>query len=236
MMTPTRSLIVALAAVAAVALLPCTALAATAAKTVVCSDGSTAEAGRGACSGHGGVDKAATAKAQRESADAKAEAKAKKAQEKAEAKAKKEQETADAKARKKAKAEEPGGAAAVTCKDGTTSKAGRGACRGHGGVAKGTSPAAAPAVAPAAVPAAPTPAAAAPVRAPAAAPTPAAAAPVRAPAAAPTPRRSEGAGGPANTDPTGAIARCKDGTYSHAQHHTGACSNHGGVAEWLDKK
>jgi hypothetical protein len=29
-------------------------------------------------------------------------------------------------------------------------------------------------------------------------------------------------------------AKCKDGTLSYAQHHTGACSNHGGVAEWLD--
>ncbi len=34
----------------------------------------------------------------------------------------------------------------------------------------------------------------------------------------------------------GATARCKDGKFSHAQHHTGACSRHGGVAEWLDKK
>jgi hypothetical protein len=41
---------------------------------------------------------------------------------------------------------------------------------------------------------------------------------------------------PANTDPTGAIARCKDGTYSHAKGHSGACSRHGGVAEWLDKQ
>jgi hypothetical protein len=29
-------------------------------------------------------------------------------------------------------------------------------------------------------------------------------------------------------------AKCKDGSLSYAQHHTGACSNHGGVAEWLD--
>jgi len=35
---------------------------------------------------------------------------------------------------------------------------------------------------------------------------------------------------------TGATAKCKDGMFSHATHHTGACSNHGGVAEWLDKK
>ena len=33
-------------------------------------------------------------------------------------------------------------------------------------------------------------------------------------------------------NPAGAIARCKDGTYSHAKTHTGACSRHGGVAKW----
>ena len=43
-------------------------------------------------------------------------------------------------------------------------------------------------------------------------------------------------GNPKNTDPTGAIAKCKDGTYSHAKGHSGACSNHGGVGERLDKK
>ncbi len=31
-----------------------------------------------------------------------------------------------------------------------------------------------------------------------------------------------------------ATAKCKDGTLSHAKNHTGACSRHGGVAEWLD--
>jgi ABC-type Na+ efflux pump permease subunit len=37
----------------------------------------------------------------------------------------------------------------------------------------------------------------------------------------------------ANTDATNATAKCKDGTYSHAATHRGACSRHGGVAEWL---
>ena len=32
--------------------------------------------------------------------------------------------------------------------------------------------------------------------------------------------------------PGDATARCKDGTYSHAKQHRGACSGHGGVAEW----
>jgi large subunit ribosomal protein L22e/Meckel syndrome type 1 protein len=35
-----------------------------------------------------------------------------------------------------------------------------------------------------------------------------------------------------NSNPAGAIAQCKDGTYSHAKVRTGACSRHGGVAKW----
>lgn len=31
----------------------------------------------------------------------------------------------------------------------------------------------------------------------------------------------------------GATALCKDGTYSHAKEHRGACSRHGGVAKWM---
>jgi hypothetical protein len=34
--------------------------------------------------------------------------------------------------------------------------------------------------------------------------------------------------------PPGATARCRDGTYSFSQHHSGTCSHHGGVAAWLD--
>jgi Protein of unknown function (DUF3761) len=33
--------------------------------------------------------------------------------------------------------------------------------------------------------------------------------------------------------PAGATARCRDGTYSFSQHHSGTCSHHGGVAAWL---
>ena len=36
-----------------------------------------------------------------------------------------------------------------------------------------------------------------------------------------------------NNNPSGATAQCKDGTYSHAAHHAGACGHHGGVAKWL---
>lgn len=31
----------------------------------------------------------------------------------------------------------------------------------------------------------------------------------------------------------GATARCQDGTFSHSKQHSGSCSRHGGVAQWL---
>jgi hypothetical protein len=34
--------------------------------------------------------------------------------------------------------------------------------------------------------------------------------------------------------PPGATARCRDGSYSYSQHHSGTCSYHGGVAGWLN--
>lgn len=37
-------------------------------------------------------------------------------------------------------------------------------------------------------------------------------------------------------DARGATAECKDHTYSHAKTHQGACSRHGGVARFLDGK
>ena len=101
----------------------------------------------------------------------------------------------------------------VTCKDGTTSKAGKGACSGHGGVQKSSTSA------PAAAAATPT--------APATPAAPAAAAPA-AKSSKSAPTATAG-----NTDPTGATAKCKDGTYSKSQHHSGTCSSHGGVAQWL---
>jgi hypothetical protein len=110
----------------------------------VCKDGTTsAAAGRGACSGHGGVDSIATAAAKRsrkaEKADAKAErAKASKDPQK-EAAATAAAKKADAKA---AKAEERAAhdsvGATAQCKDGTYSHAAttQGACGRHGGVAR----------------------------------------------------------------------------------------------------
>ena len=35
-----------------------------------------------------------------------------------------------------------------------------------------------------------------------------------------------------NNNPAGAIAQCKDGTYSHSKSRSGTCSRHGGVAKW----
>jgi uncharacterized protein DUF3761/glucodextranase-like protein len=34
--------------------------------------------------------------------------------------------------------------------------------------------------------------------------------------------------------PAGATAKCEDGTYSFSESRSGACSHHGGVAEWLN--
>jgi hypothetical protein len=110
------------------------------------------------------------------------------------------------------------------CKDGTTSTAtGRGACSGHGGVQKAGKSAAA--AAPAATESA----------SPAAAPAPAssAAASKAAPAASKSAPAAKSAATTGNTDPTGATAKCKDGTYSKSKHHKGSCSHHGGVAEFL---
>ncbi|HVU50841.1 MAG TPA: DUF3761 domain-containing protein [Polyangia bacterium] len=100
-------------------------------------------------------------------------------------------------------------AAAVTCKDGSTSKAGKGACSHHGGVAKAGA-------------AAPAPSGAPPPRNDNAAP----------PAAAHrTPGRATPPPAAAPGKPT---AKCRDGSLSYSAHHGGACSHHGGVAQWLD--
>jgi hypothetical protein len=103
--------------------------------------------------------------------------------------------------------------APTTCKDGTsTTSTGKGTCSGHGGVQKAakTKPAAA---------------------APAAAATPAA--PPATAAKSSTATKSAPTAAAGNTDPTGATAKCKDGTYSKSAHRSGTCSSHGGVAQWL---
>lgn len=44
--------------------------------------------------------------------------------------------------------------------------------------------------------------------------------------------KSTGKGNKKSSESKGATAKCKDGTYSYAKHHQGACSHHGGVAQW----
>jgi Protein of unknown function (DUF3761) len=114
----------------------------------------------------------------------------------------------------------------VNCKDGSSSKGGRGACRGHGGIAK-DGETAAKAMAPAAT------AAAAPVAAATAKATTVSAKSAAPAAAAATGSGTMGSGAGVSSDPTGATAQCKDGSYSHSKSHRGACSRHGGVGKWL---
>ena len=111
-------------------------------------------------------------------------------------------------AAKAAPAAAPAGSTAQ-CKDGTytSAKSKQGACSGHGGIGtwladRAPAPKAAPPPAPAA-PSAPTPT-----------------------AAPKTPTKS------AANAPENATAKCKDGTFSYSKQHSGACSHHGGVAEW----
>ena len=105
-----------------------------------------------------------------------------------------------------------GGAAAANatfqCKDGTysTAKTSQGACSRHGGVDHALT--------------------AAPAAAPTAAAPPAAAGGATA-ASGKAPTMARPADAPAN-----ATAKCRDGTYSASQQHSGSCSHHGGVAEW----
>ena len=181
---------------------------------VTCKDGTTSpHGGRGACRGHGGIDKSSKATAGASTSAPAAPSSA-----------------------------APAAGGGVTCNDGTTStKSGRGACRGHGGVKKGAS--AAGAAAPAAAPASASSASGGPVTcndgttsphggrgacrghgginkgAAAAAPAAAApASPAGAPAAAPA-AASSVSGGPVT---------CNDGTTS-PHGGRGACSGHGGI-------
>jgi hypothetical protein len=36
-------------------------------------------------------------------------------------------------------------------------------------------------------------------------------------------------------DPSGATARCRDGSYSFSRHRSGTCSGHGGVDRWINR-
>ncbi len=116
------------------------------------------------------------------------------------------------------------------CKDGTTSAtSGKGACSGHGGVdAKATAAASKKGARPAPT-AAKTTAATAAKSAPATVDP--AAASKTAPAAKSAPATKTASA--SEKDPKDAVAKCKDGTYSHQATHQGACSRHGGVEKFL---
>lgn len=178
-------------AVLALSLAAVSSLAAQAAAATICKDGTTSSVtGRGACSGHGGVDAKATTAAK------KAAAKTSKTATKATATADK---TADKTAKASAAAAKADAKAADKSADAakTTAKATDKAADNAAKSAKAADKAA-----------------------------------DKAAAATKTKPASSSTKGD-NTDPTNATAQCKDGTYSHAKTHQGACSNHGGVAKFL---
>jgi vacuolar-type H+-ATPase subunit H len=116
----------------------------------------------------------------------------------------------------------------VTCKDGTKSAGGRGACSGHGGVGAATTKAEVKADTKVA-------------RAEKKAEVKAERAEKKADATvAKTEKKAdrkaaEIAAKDDDRDARGATAECKDHTYSHAKTHQGACSRHGGVAKFIGK-
>jgi hypothetical protein len=119
--------------------------------------------------------------------------------------------------------------ATTKCTDGTTSTAsGRGACSGHGGVAKQTAAKTAKSTAKAETKAATKSDVKAATKSDQKASKAAAAETKVAAKTAKAESKTASA-----TDANGATAKCKDGTYSHAASRRGACSKHGGVAEWL---
>ena len=123
-------------------------------------------------------------------------------------------------------------AAPTTCKDGTTSTAtGRGACSGHGGMQKASKSSGSSASGAAAG------STSAPAATPPASSVPSSGSAMKAEApttTAPKSTASTSKSTTGNTDPTGATAKCKDGTYSKSKHHGGTCSKHGGVDQWMD--
>ncbi len=107
----------------------------------------------------------------------------------------------------------------VTCADGTTSKAGQGACSHHGGIKTATTGAAG------GMTAASTPGGGRVPNKTTVTPS-AAGTPTPAPA-------TTGTAKPGPADSTGAIAQCTDGIFWHGTVRQGACSGHRGVKRWL---
>jgi hypothetical protein len=120
----------------------------------------------------------------------------------------------------------------VTCKDGTLSKGGQGACSSHGGIAAKTAKAEAKT-------------AKATMKADTKADAKMAKATVKSDAKADakmakaetktTAKDLKAAATAEEKNAKGATAVCKDNTYSHAKNHQGMCSGHGGVAKMMGK-
>jgi hypothetical protein len=98
-------------------------------------------------------------------------------------------------------------ASMVTCKDGTTSKGGQGACSHHGGIATAS------------------PTGAMTTSTPGGGKIPNQ---TPAPATAPKPTKTG-----AVADSVGAIAQCSDGMFWDGSVRSGACSGHKGVKRWM---
>jgi membrane protein involved in colicin uptake len=116
----------------------------------------------------------------------------------------------------------------VTCKDGTLSKGGQGACSSHGGIAAKTAKAEAKT-------AKATMKAAANADAKMAKATMKADAKMAKAETKPTAKELKAAATADEKNAKGATAVCKDNTYSHAKNHQGMCSGHGGVARMMGK-
>jgi len=184
---------------------------------VQCKDGTFSSAkGKGACSGHGGVLKESSA-----AEDAKA--KASSAADDTKAKASRTVDDTKAKASRSVDDAKTAVDNTVLCKDGTTSKAGQGACSHHGGVAS-AQPAQSGLPPPPSARTGQTGTGGSPIE-----PGP----PPGIPSGTPAAPSTKSAPSPTQGTPT---AKCKDGTFSYAKQHEGACSHHGGVAQWLDAK
>ena len=95
----------------------------------------------------------------------------------------------------------------VTCKDGTSSKGGQGACSHHGGIATATASGAMVTSTPGG-----------------------GKIPNQSPAPAPPPKPTKTG---AVADSVGAIAQCTDGMFWDGAVRSGACSGHKGVKRWM---